>query len=88
MTKGMIALGVVTALCMAFVAISVWRVANRLLGPGDGEWPGRDGRDPLDWPGDGMSPHDFFLRTLVAEAGSLPPAPVDDRFDRPVAPGQ
>jgi hypothetical protein len=83
----MIALGVVTAVCMAFVAMSVWRVANRLLGPGEGEGPGH-GRDPLDWPGDGMSPHDLFLRTLVEESGSLPPAPVDNGFNRPVAPGQ
>jgi hypothetical protein len=84
----MISLGVVAAVCMAFVALSVWRIANRLLGPGDGEGPGDGGRDPMDLPGDGMSPHDLFLRALVVEAGSLPPPPVDNRFDRPVAPGQ
>jgi hypothetical protein len=87
----MIALGIITALCMIVMARNVWRVADGLLGPGETEGtegtegPGGHGggggsggvppvapMDPLDQPGDGLSPHDLFLRRLLADSGAGP----------------
>lgn len=63
----MMALGVVTAVCMAFIAAWLWSAADRLVGPAAGEGPaGNGGTDPMDGPGDGLSPWDVFLEELWA----------------------
>jgi hypothetical protein len=87
----LIALGIITALCMIVMARNVWRVADGLLGPGEtegtegpggpsggggdgGGMPPKSPMDPLDRPGDGLSPHDVFLRHLTEGAVGPQPA--------------
>jgi hypothetical protein len=62
----MIALGFLTAMCMFVATVCVWRIVTERLGLSGGESPGDGGRDPMDLPGDGMSPHDLFLSELLS----------------------
>lgn len=68
------------ALCMGLLDFWVWRYGASFLRSGEREVPG-GGLDPLDRPGDGLSPWDLFLR-------QLPTTPMDDGVGRTVAPGQ
>lgn len=67
---------------MVVMAVLVWRRCAALLLaaelPDSGEGEGPPGPDPLDLPGDGLSPWDLFLR-------DLPDAPVDDVVERAMA---
>lgn len=67
-----LALGIVTLLCMAVLVLRVWRLANSLLRHGGGESPGDGEPDPMDLPGDGMSPYDIALRELSDQNDRLP----------------
>lgn len=62
----MIALGLLSAVCMVIAAVCTWRIAMARLGLAGGEPPDDGGPDPMDQPGDGMSPFDLYLRDLVA----------------------
>jgi hypothetical protein len=76
----MITLGFVTAVCMVLMAVLVLQRVNSLLAfsVDAAEGDGPPGPDPMDLPGDGLSPFDLFLQ-------SLPVAPVDDRVGLAVA---
>ena len=76
----MFSLGIVTAVCTPVMSFLIWRRGMAMLAPLFVEVEGEDppGPDPMDLPGDGLSPFDLFL-------GSLPATPVDDRVAVAVA---
>lgn len=62
----MIVLGLIAAVCILVAAVCVWRIVTARLGCAGYEPPGDGGPDPMDLPGDGLSPFDRYLSELVA----------------------
>ncbi|HEX3540096.1 MAG TPA: hypothetical protein VHT75_06575 [Acidimicrobiales bacterium] len=63
-------------MCTPVMSFLIWRRGMAMLAPMLVQVEGEDppGPDPMDLPGDGLSPFDLFLV-------SLPPAPVDDAVE-------